>query len=250
VFLSALFEPWCAGINTLPPVQCASASTGDLEAKSVTEAIKIWGRKTSSNVQKVLWILDELDLDYEHIGADAQFGQASTPEYRAMNPNGLVPVMQHGDLMVWESHAIMRYLAATFGEGTLWQTSPAARAPINQWEIWAVTSLIPAISKVFYAIVRAAPSKRDPKLIGETVAAASSALKILDDQLAKSKYVAGDAFSLADIPCASLMFRWETMEIDRPNLPNVARWMELIKQRPGYQKWGTISYDSLRILDD
>lgn len=212
-------------------------------------SIKLWGRKSSSNVQKVRFLLDELGLDYEHIDSELGFGEVSTSEVRALNPNGRVPVLRHGDVTVWESNAILRYLAATFGGEALWPSAPAARTQIDQWETWSNTTQIPAIIKVFLAVVRTPPSKQDPELISSLVATASKVLQILDGHLAKSTYVAGENFTIADIACSILMYRWFTIDIVRPDTPNIERWLELLRQRPAYKKWGEFSYEALRVTD-
>lgn len=215
----------------------------------MTSKIIIWGRESSSNVQKILWMLDELDLDYERRDAGEWFGVVDTPEYLAMNPNGKIPTLQHGDLVLWESHAILRYLAAKFGGEDLWPTDPVVRASIDQWEVWAGTTLIPAIGKVFYAEVRTQPIKRDLNFIKNAAIAAHKPLRILNERLAVSDYVAGERFSIADITCAIQMHRWHTMDIERQPMPNVERWITLLQQRPGYRKWGKFSYETLRGID-
>lgn len=211
--------------------------------------ITLWGRSSSSNVQKILWMLDELNIEAERIGADMNFGETNTPEFLNMNPNALVPILQHGDLTLWESHAILNYLAATFGAGTFWHESPVVRAPIDQWAIWGTGMLNITISRVFYATVITPPSKHNVELIAATLADASKLLAVLDGQLAKSQYVAGEEFSIADIITGALMYRWRTMDIDRPDTPNVERWVALLQQRAGYRKWGEYSYESLRRKD-
>lgn len=212
-------------------------------------SITLWGRKNSGNVQKVLFLLDELGLEYEHLMADLGFGQMGTPEVRALNPNALVPILQHGDVTIWESHAILRYLAATFGGAAHWPASSADRVSMDQWMEWSQTTLIPSMVRLFLLIVRTAPSKQDPQLIAEASANAARVVKILDSQLAKTNYVAGDNFSIADITCASFMYRWTTMDIERPDVPNLTRWLKLLQERPAYRKWSMVSYEEMKVRD-
>ena len=117
-------------------------------------AITLWGRISSANVQKVRWALAELGLAYEHIPVGGKYGGNREPAYLALNPNGLVPTLRDGDLVLWESHAILRYLAATYGAGSLWPESPSARAIVDQWTDWTATTFQPAWIGAFWQVVR------------------------------------------------------------------------------------------------
>ena len=169
-------------------------STG-LEAS----CIKLWGRHSSCNVQKALWALEELNLPYERIDAGGDFGGLDDPAYLAMNPHGRVPTLLDGDLIVWESDAIVRYIAAQYGVGHLWADKPAERASAEQWMAWTATSLYPDWIKLFWKLVRTPPAKRDPEAIALHLEVAGERFKVLDRHLENHRYLAGDKFSMADI---------------------------------------------------
>src|SRR5882672_6888090 len=163
--------------------------------------IKIWGRNTSSNVQKVMWAIGEMKLPHQRIDVGGAFGKNNEPPYLAMNPNGLVPTLEEEDgFTLWESNAIVRYLAAKHENRTLEPADLKTRALASKWMDWQLSVMGPAITPVFWGLIRTAPEKRDHAAIdagkGKTVAAA----KMLDEQLGKTKYLAGEAFSYGDIP--------------------------------------------------
>jgi len=197
--------------------------------------IKIWGRTNSINVQKVLWTLAELDLRFERIDAGMRFGVVETPGYRAMNPNGLVPTMDDGGFVLWESNVIVRYLATKHGSGTLCPTDLNQRFAAERWMDWQQTSLNPAISPVFFNLIRLPPEKRDMAAVAKHRELAEGWLTILDDQLAGREYVNGNQFSIADIPAGASASRWHKLPIDRQGHANVERWLARLKTRPGFQ---------------
>jgi glutathione S-transferase len=151
--------------------------------------ITLWGRKSSANVQKVLWTLAELSLPYEHIPAGGDFGGLSDAAYLAMNPNGRIPTLKDGDLVVWESDAIVRYLAARYGAGTLWPEDPAERAIADQWMTWGTTELEVDWLWLFWRLVRTPPSKRDPQAIARHHEATVARFKLLDGRLQGRDYL-------------------------------------------------------------
>jgi glutathione S-transferase len=209
-------------------------------------AITLWGRKTSSNVQKVVWALAELGLDYEHVPLGGRFGGLDAPEYRQLNPNGLVPTLRDGDLVLWESHAILRYLAATYGAGSLWPVEAQQRALVDQWTDWTATTFQPAWIKVFWQVVRTAPEKQHRGEIERAVADTAHQLGIMDRQLAERPFLAGDTLSYADLAAGVALFRWHTMEIARPELGNVRGYYDRLTERPAYQLGVMVSYEELR----
>jgi len=197
--------------------------------------LKIWGRTNSVNVKKALWCLDELGLEYERTDAGMQHGVVNTPEYRKMNPNGLVPTLDEDGYILWESHSIVRYLAAKHGKGVLWPMDERARGIANQWMDWTF-SFQAVLRDVFWQLIRTAPEKRDRKLIDERKAKAGEMMGMLDDALEGRHYVAG-AFSMGDIPIGCEVQRWMRCPIDRPKLPNVEAWFERLRARPAYRKF-------------
>jgi glutathione S-transferase len=198
--------------------------------------LTIWGRVNSVNVKKVLWAADELGLKYERIDAGMQFGVNKTPEYLAMNPTGLIPTIRDDGFVLWESHTIVRYLAAKHGLGSLCPSELRARAEAERWMDWAFT-LQRAIGPVFWGLIRTPPEKRDPKAIEEGRLKSAELLAIPDRLLAGRKFIAGDAFTMGDIPLGCEVQRWMRVPIARPSFPNVEAWFERLRERAPFRKW-------------
>jgi glutathione S-transferase len=199
--------------------------------------MKIWGRNTSSNVQKAMFAVGELKLACERIDVGGAFGKNREPAYLIMNPNGLVPVLEEEDgFLLWESNSIIRYLAGKHGAGSLMPSCPRAQALASQWMDWQLTVFGTAITPVFWNLIRTPPEKRDHKAVEDGKAKSTAAVKILDDQLAKSPYAAGDTFSMGDIPIAIMAYRYRTLVPDRPPFPNFERWYGAIAARPAFRE--------------
>lgn len=199
--------------------------------------IEVWGRRSSSNVQKVIWALDELGLDFERHTVGGGFGGTREPSYLAMNPNALVPVLRDGDITMFESNAIVRYLAARYGEGSLRPRAPKALAAAEQWMEWQQLNVVPPISTIFWNLVRVPADQRNDKAIAEAGAKLTAVLGIADKALASSAWFAGDQFSFGDIALGVLYWRYSRLACDRPDTPHVKRWFEALQQRPAYRKW-------------
>ena len=193
--------------------------------------LKIWGRLTSVNVQKVVWCADELSLDYERIEAGGRYGVVDTPEYRAMNPNALVPVIEHDGFVLWESNAIVRYLAARYGEGSLWPTAIPMRADADRWMDWQALALNPAIGPAFLQLIRTAPEKRDAAAIDKARVEVEKRLGVLDAHLAARDFVAGATFTMGDIPLACSVDRWFKLPLAHQSHPHVQRWYAGLRAR-------------------
>jgi glutathione S-transferase len=213
--------------------------------REVLVTITLYGRGSSNNVQKVLWALRELRLAHEHIPLGGRFGGNKTADYLAMNPNGTVPTLTDGDLVVWESHAILRYLAASYGAGTLWPEQPRVRAMADQWTDWTATVFQPAWIGVFWNLVRTPEAQRDAALIARGIAETERCFGILDGQLGKTAFLAGEALTYADIAAGVAMFRWSTMSIGRQPHPNVARWHRQLQKRPAFREAVEVDYEEL-----
>jgi glutathione S-transferase len=196
--------------------------------------LTIWGRNNSANVQKVMWALGELGLPHRRIDIAGAFGGNDKPDYLAKNPNGLVPTLEDGDFVLWESNAILRYLATV--HGNLWPADPKARAQCDKWLDWQLSVYAPAISPMFVNLVRRPPEHRDPAAIAKSRELTIRAVGILEAQLARSAYLGGEAFSLADIPNAIMTYRYRGLVSDGPDLPNIARWFEALSQRPAFRE--------------
>ena len=197
--------------------------------------LKVWGRKTSSNVQKVMWAIGELGLEHERVDIGGPFGGNKEPSYLAMNPNGLVPTLEEGDLIVWESNTIVRYLAGRYGAGRLEPTDLTTRARASQWMDWQLSVAGPAIGPAFLGLIRTPPEKRDAAAIAASQAKTTDAMKMFDAHLAKNAYAAGNEFSMGDIPVGIMVYRFWQLVPERPPLPNLERWYKAIEQRKGFK---------------
>ena len=194
--------------------------------------LTIWGRISSINVQKVVWCADELALDYQRIDAGGKFGRNDTPGYLAMNPNGLVPVIEDDGFVLAESNAIVRYLAARHGPTPLWPDDPRRRAEADRWMDWQSTEFTPAMRDVFWGLVRTPQAQRDTAAIEASRAKSERYAGILDGVLAGRPWVAGDAFTVADIVNGCAAHRWLHLPIARVARPHIERWYEELKSRP------------------
>jgi len=208
--------------------------------------ITLWGRLNSANVQKAVWALEELELPYEHVPLGGRWRGNDAPDYLAMNPNGLVPTLRDGDVTVWESHAIVRYLSAEYGSGLLFPMEARDRAIVDQWTDWTATTFQPAWIGLFWSKVRTPPEQQDAATIERLLAATNRCLAMLERRLGEAKYLGGAQFTYADIVAGVAMYRWSTMEIERPELPAVAAWHARLNERQAFRKAVNVPYDDLR----
>ena len=199
--------------------------------------IKIWGRNTSSNVQKAMWAVGELGLAHERIDIGGAYGKNKEPKYLAMNPNGLVPTLEEEDgFLLWESNSIVRYLAAKHDKsGVLEPKDPKQRALANQWMDWQLSVLGPAITPVFWGLIRTPPEKRDMAAIKTQEEKTIAAMKIMDARLAKTQFLAGDTFSYGDIPVGIMCYRYVQLVPGRPATPHLDRWYAAISSRKAFK---------------
>jgi glutathione S-transferase len=212
-----------------------------------TRTITVWGRATSSNVQTVMWTLAELGLAHERIDLGGAYGGNDAAEYRAMNPNGLIPTMRDGDLVLWESPAILRYLSAKYGEEAFWPSDPGARAALDKWAEWAKTSLAPAlIYKVFWQLVRVREAERDMGLVASGAEELKGFMAILDQRLAEGAYLGGEDICFADIMVGHLLYRYMTLDFPKIATPQVDAYYARLTARPAYAEHVMVSYDTLR----
>jgi len=199
--------------------------------------IKIWGRNTSSNVQKAMWAVGELKLAHERIDIGGAFGKNREPAYLAMNPNGLVPTLEEEDgFLLWESNSVVRYLAAKHDKsGALEPKDPKQRALASQWMDWQLSVAGPAITPAFWGLIRTPPEKRDMGAIKTSQQKTTDAMAMLDAQLGKTAYVAGPAFSYGDIPVGIMCYRFVQLVPDRPKMSNLDRWYGAVSSRPAFK---------------
>jgi glutathione S-transferase len=199
--------------------------------------LKIWGRNTSSNVQKVMWLLGELNIECERIDVGGPFGKNNEAPYLAMNPNGVVPTLEEEDgFILWESNSIVRYLAGKHGQGMLEPKDLRTRAGAQRWMDWQLSVANAAIFPVFWGLIRTPEDKRDLKSIEDGKAKCYAAAKMMDAQLAKTRFMAGDEFSYGDIPVGPFVYRYFRLVPDHPPLPNLERWYREISARPAFKK--------------
>lgn len=198
--------------------------------------LKIWGRRNSSNVRKVVWCAEELGLAYESIEVGGSFGGNRSTEYTAMNPNGLVPVIEDDGLVLWESNSIVRYLAARHAAGTLYPSDPAQRAQGEKWMDWTISRMAPLYSELIWGVMRTAPADRDETRINAALVKAGDLLAMADATLATQPYLSGETFAMGDIPLGALVYAWFEMPIQRPHLPHLEAWYARLRERQAYQR--------------
>jgi glutathione S-transferase len=209
--------------------------------------LKIWGRRSSFNVQKVLWLADELGLAYEHLDAGGKFGGLDSPGFLAMNPHGKVPVIDEDGTVVWESQTILRYLAARHGGTRWWPDDPAERSLAERWMDWSATTLQPDfLMGVFWGFYRTPDAQRDWPAIRAKVAACAAHFRLLDRVLEGRRYLLGDAPTLADIPAGTALYRYFEVDIERPAVPNVEAWYQRLQERPAYRTHVMLPFEELR----
>ena len=197
--------------------------------------IKIWGRRDSSNLQKVVWCCAELGVAFDRIDLGGKFGGNKEKPYLDLNPNGLVPTIEDGGFVLWESNTIVRYLTEKYGGGKLLSPAAEGRANASRWMDWQLTTLGPAIVPLFWGLVRTPEEKRDKAVIDTAIDKCGRAWKIVDDQLTKGSYLAGNDFTIGDIPLGVWAYRWFKLPIERPKLDHLSAWYKRLCQRQAYQ---------------
>jgi glutathione S-transferase len=198
--------------------------------------ITLYGRRNSINVQKALWTLGELGLAYQHVDAGGDAGGLDEPAFRAMNPHGKVPVLTDGEAAIWESNAIVRYLCAAYAPGRLCPTDAGERAKAEAWMDWTLATLQPAISGLFWAFYRTPAAQRDSARVVQLTADCAAAIGALDLWLRRRPFVAGEGFSMADIPAGVLVYRYFELDVARPDTPSVAAWRATLSERAPYRE--------------
>jgi glutathione S-transferase len=213
--------------------------------------LTIWGRADSSNVQAVMWTVGELGLAHRRLDVGHRFGGNKEPSFLAMNPNGTVPVLQDGDDMpLFESAAIMRYLADRYGDAPFWPKGSGDRAKIDIWAEWAKQNVAANFTvPIFWGTVRTAPSKRDWSAITQAIIKLCTYFAIAERRLEAHAYLYGDEFTLADIQFGHVLYRWFAIEIERPSLPAISAYYTRLCARPAFQNHVMVSYEALRVHD-
>lgn len=200
--------------------------------------LKIWGRATSSNVQKVLWCCSALGIPFERVDLGGPFGGNRDTEYLSLNPNGLVPTVRDGDLVLWESNTICRYLATTHGHERgerLYPKAPRERALVERWMDWQLSTAGPPMGQLLFGLIRTRPEQRDPAAVEAARRRALAAWTIVDDELEGRAYLAADHLTLAEIVLGTLVYRWHAFPIERPPLKNLRAWSERLREQDGFK---------------
>lgn len=214
-------------------------------------AIKIWGRLSSSNVQAALWCLGELNLAFDRIDAGMIYGVIDTLDYARMNPNRTIPTLVDGDQQpLFETGAILRYLAERYGDDRFWPADIMARAQIDKWAEWSKINIaLKFTAPLFWQVVRTAPAKRDPDLITANLKILNRYLAIANERLAHHAFLAGDDFTLADIQFGHILYRYFDIELDRRDFPHIRRYYDDLQTRPAYQQNVMTSYAELAVTE-
>ncbi|MEO8401155.1 MAG: glutathione S-transferase [Gammaproteobacteria bacterium] len=209
--------------------------------------LKVWGRRNAFNVQKVMWLLAELGLPHEHIAVGGSYGGLDTPEFLAMNPHGRIPVISDSGTIVWESHAILRYLAAKYGQPHFWSEAAEIRAQSDQWMDWSQTVLQPDfLNGVFWGFYRTPEVDRNWSAIKESIERCTKHFILLNQILKNRQFLCGDGMTLADIPAGAILYRYFELEIERPIIPNVELWYRRLQERPAYQQHVMIAFSDMK----
>ncbi len=195
--------------------------------------LNLWGRLSSINVRKVVWTVQELGLAAQRTDAGGHFGLVTEPDYLARNPNGMVPLLEDGEVTLWESNVVVRYLCARHAPGTLYPEPLHARFAAEMWMDWQQTTLNPAGRDAFLQWIRTPAEQRDEAAIARSVAATEPLLDILDAQLAQRPFLAGEQFTMADIPVGCEVHRWVGLPQQRRTRLHLDRWYEALCARPG-----------------
>ena len=215
--------------------------------------ITVWGRKSSSNVQVVLWCLQELELECNRIDAGFTYGVTDTDDYLSMNPNGYVPTLQDGsNSPLFGSCAICRYLASRyaperFKPNNFWPDDLAARATTDMWAEWAKLNVAQNFSlPLFWPKVRLPPEQTTAETLDAALDKLNKYLKIADTRLENSQYLASDELTLADLIFGHSLYRYYDIDISRAEFANLERYYRTLSERAAYRNTVMVSYDELR----
>jgi glutathione S-transferase len=197
--------------------------------------LTVWGRNNSINVMKVLWVCDEIGIAYRRIDAGLQHGVVDTPEYRQMNPNGRIPTIDDDGFVLWESNAIVRYLAARHERDDLLPGDPGERADIERWMDWATASLTVGMTPLFWQLIRTPPDQRDARVLAQATLDAERCMRLLDQHLASRDHLSAGRFTVADIPAAAFVQRWCSLPMTRPSLPALEAYRQRMLLREPFR---------------
>jgi glutathione S-transferase len=199
--------------------------------------ITVWGRENSTNVIKVLWLCEELGLTFTRKDVGGPFGGLQTPEFLALNPNGIIPVIEDDGAVVWESHAVLRFLAQKYGSDSLYPAEPVARSHVERWLDWHATTLAPALNPVFVMLYRTPADQKDAAALAKLLERLTPVMVRLDEHLSAQSFIGAARLTIADIAFGNSVWRWLSFPIERPRLRNLERWHERVAERSGHRKY-------------
>ncbi|MEM9795445.1 MAG: glutathione S-transferase family protein [Pseudomonadota bacterium] len=210
--------------------------------------LHVWGRRSSSNVQALMWCIGELGLPFERQDAGHVYGVTDTDQFHAMNPNRTVPVLRDDNgPALWETGAILRYLAARYGDAAFWPDDPLQRAQVDMWAEWAKINVAMGFTgPVFWRVVRMPEHKRDPQAVERALQGLDDKLRIADQRLAEHEWLAGSALTIADIQLGHMLYRYFDIDIARPEWPSLFPYFQRLMTRQAYRDHVAVSYDELR----
>lgn len=208
--------------------------------------LTLYGRGTSDNVQKALWALGETGRRFEHVPLGGAYGGLDDPDFAAMNPHRRVPTLKDGDTVVWESDAIVRYVAAKYSRGTLWPVDVSERSRADQWMAWTLAHLYGDSNLLFWLTVRTPVADQDAERIARVHGRLSGWYRRLDQHLSAHEYVAGERLTMGDVPPGATLYRYFNLPVEREAYPHLERWYALLCARPAYRKYVMVSFEELR----
>lgn len=206
----------------------------------------LWGRRTSINVQKVMWVLAELEIEYERIDVGGTFGGLRDERYVALNPHQKVPTFEDGSVVLWESNAILRYIGFTYGADRIFGSTAAERARSDMWMEWFQNSVYSSFQTVFHQKVKLPIVERNADVLKRAQDDVFKQFALYDSVLESSAYIHGNKLTLGDIPMGTCLYRYFTMNIDRPVYTQISRYYEDLMQRPAFREHVMVDYESLR----
>ena len=197
--------------------------------------LEVWGRKNSSNVIPVMWVVAELGLEHTRHNVGGSFGDLDTDAYGALNPNRTIPTINDDGLVLWESNAIIRYLSRTYGAGSLWPEDPRSVAQADQWMEWCKLNVMPTLIQAFFGLVRTAKEQQDLEKVAEHARVVGQKMQIFEQHLDGQQFVVGDTVTMGDITIGAASHKFFTLDFERPELPNVQAWYARLCEREAYK---------------
>ena len=205
--------------------------------KGNTGMVTVWGRQSSTNVVKVLWLCEVIGLPVDRRDVGGSFGGLDEPAFRALNPNGLIPTIEDDGHVAWESHAVLRYVAAKYGPDELYPADLTARSEVERWLDWHLGTLAPVLNPVFIALYRTpAAARKTPEEMERLVGALSGVMTRLDAHLQHRSFIAGDAFTIADAAFGNSIWRWFSFPFEKAALPALQAWQARVAEKPGWRE--------------